>query len=166
MSGGKFASLTSNLLVRKGEAAPSPIVSGAIASGAARPFVHASERVDAPVAVQGHSPGWREGTQRASAPDWQDSPPHIDAPERVFARPAREIALHSDHPDKPRRLMVTLSAGEYEMLGIIGVKKDVTRHQLLRIAFDEYLLQLVEEYGETCHCIANGGGLFETPCQV
>jgi hypothetical protein len=163
MSGGKFASLTSGLLVRKGEAAPSPVVSGPIASGTARSFVHASERVEAPVSVQGHSPGWREGPQRAPAPDWHAPPPHIEAPERVFARPAREIALHSDHPDKPRRLMVTLTAEEYEMLGIIGVKKDVTRHQLLRIAFDEYLLQLVDEYGEKCLCVANGGSC-DTPC--
>jgi hypothetical protein len=164
MSGGKFASLTSNLLVRKGEAAPSPIVSGAIASGSARSFVHASERVEAPISIQGHSPGWREAPQRAPAPDWHVPPPRIDAPERVFARPAREIALHSDHPDKPRRLMVALTPEEYEMLGIIGVKKDVTRHQLLRIAFDEYLAQLVEEFGERCHCVANGGGPCETPC--
>ena len=157
MSGGKFASLTSGLLVRKGEAAPSPIVSGPIASGSARPFVHASERVEAPVSLHPRE------QQRASAPEWHDPPPHIEAPERVFARPTREIALHSDHPDKPRRLMVTLTAEEYEMLGIIGVKKDVTRHQLLRIAFDEYLLQLVEEFGEKCLCIANGGSC-EMPC--
>ena len=83
--------------------------------------------------------------------------PRVAAPERVFAQPVREIALHSDHPDKPRRLMVSLSAEEYQMLGLIGVKKNATRHQLLRIAFDEYLLQLVEEFGEGCHCIANGG---------
>ena len=166
MSSAKFASLTSGLLVRKGEAAPSPILSGPIASALTRPFVHASERADAPISAHprepAHAPTWRDGPQFASAPDWHDPPPHIEA-ERVFARPAREIALHSDHPDKPRRLMVTLTAEEYEMLGIIGVKRDVTRHQLLRIAFDEYLVQLVEEYGEACHCIANGGSC-ETPC--
>jgi hypothetical protein len=167
MSGAKFASLTSGLLVRKGEAAPSPIVSGSIASGSARPFVHASERVDAPLSMHprehAHAPAWHDGPQLAPAPEWHDPPPRFEAPERVFARPAREIALHSDHPDKPRRLMVMLTAGEYEMLGIIGVKKNVTRHQLLRIAFDEYLAQLVEEYGEGCHCIANGGSC-DTPC--
>jgi hypothetical protein len=167
MSGGKFASLTSGLLARKGEAAPSPIVSGPIASGSTRPFFHASEWIDAHISVHPrepvHASVWRDGPQRASTPEWDDPPSHIEAPERVFARPAREIALHSDHPDKPRRLMVTLTAEEYEMLGLIGVKKDVTRHQLLRIAFDEYLLQLVEEYGEGCHCVANGGSC-ATPC--
>ena len=85
--------------------------------------------------------------QAARAPSG-DPPPRIDAPERVFARPAREIALHSDHPDKPRRLMVSLSSNEHETLGLIAVKKGVTRHQLLRNALDEYLALLVEEYGE------------------
>lgn len=157
MSGGKFASLTSSLLVRKGEAAPSSIVSGPVASAAARSFVHASERVEAPPST--HS----RAAAHVSASEWHAPPPRIEAPERVFAKPAREIALHSDHPDKPRRLMVTLTAEEYEMLGIIGVKKDITRHQLLRIAFDEYLLQLVEEYGEGCVCVANGGSC-DAPC--
>jgi hypothetical protein len=142
MSGGKFASLTAGLLVRKGEAAPS-----LVAPGPARASGRAAEGVEASAAVHSREP----------APEWQELPPHVAAPERVFAQPVREIALHSDHPDKPRRLMVSLSAEEYEMLGLIGVKKNATRHQLLRIAFDEYLLQLVEEFGEGCHCIANGG---------
>ena len=144
MSGGKFASLTAGLLVRKGEAAPSTVV-----PGPARPFGRPAEGVEAPDTVHPREP--------AHAPAWVDGPEHAPAPERVFAQPVREIALHSDHPDKPRRLMVSLSAEEYEMLGLIGVKKNATRHQLLRIAFDEYLLQLVEEFGEECQCIANGG---------
>ena len=160
MSGGKFASLTPGLLVRKGEAAPSTIASGPIVSapdetGAARPFIHASERVETP--VSGHA------RAAVHAPDRHDLPPRMEPPERVFAQPAREIALHADHPDKPRRLMVSLTPEEYEMLGLIGVKKNVTRHQLLRIAFDEYLLQLVEEFGERCVCIANGGSC-DAPC--
>jgi hypothetical protein len=142
MSGGKFASLTAGLLVRKGEATPS-----LVAPGLARPSGRAAEGVEASVTVHSREP----------APEWQELPPRGAAPEPVFAQSVREIALHSDHPDKPRRLMVSLSAEEYEMLGLIGVKKNATRHQLLRIAFDEYLLQLVEEFGEGCHCIANGG---------
>jgi len=155
MSGGKFASLTAGLLVRKGEAAPSTV-----APGPARPLGHAAEGIEASAPVHReplHGPAWVDGPERVPAPEGQELPPRVVAPERVFAQPVREIALHSDHPDKPRRLMVSLSAEEYEMLGLIGVKKNATRHQLLRIAFDEYLLQLVEEFGEGCHCIANGG---------
>ncbi|HXJ00050.1 MAG TPA: hypothetical protein VNH44_02430, partial [Micropepsaceae bacterium] len=59
--------------------------------------------------------------------------------------------------DKPRRLMVSLTPGEYETLGIIGVKKNTTRHQLLRNALDEYLALLVEEFSGDCQCIYSGG---------
>jgi len=148
MSGGKFASLTAGLLVRKGEAAPS-----LVAPGPERPFGRSAEGGEPSASV----PPREDSPERMPVPEWQELSPRIVAPERVFAQPVREIALHSDHPDKPRRLMVSLSTEEYEMLGLIGVKKNATRHQLLRIAFDEYLLQLVEEFGEGCHCIANGG---------
>ena len=155
MSEGKFASLTAGLLVRKGEAAPS-----LVAAGPARPFGAAPDRLEAALMQPREPvppPPPAEALEHTPAPEGQELPPHVAAPERAFAQPVREIALHSDHPDKPRRLMVSLSAEEYEMLGLIGVKKNATRHQLLRIAFDEYLLQLVEEFGEGCHCIANGG---------
>jgi hypothetical protein len=58
--------------------------------------------------------------------------------------------------DKGRRLMVTVTPGEYETLGLIGVKKNVSRHQLLRNALDEYLALLVDEYSEACQCIYTG----------
>jgi hypothetical protein len=162
MSAAKFASLSAGLLVRKGEAAPS-----AIAAESARPSGSAPDRVAASAFMHPrepvHAPAWADGVERAPAPEWQELPPRIVAPEQTFSQPVREIALHSDHPDKPRRLMVSLSPDEYEMLGLIGVKKHATRHQLLRVAFDEYLLQLVEEFGEGCYCIANGGSC-DTKC--
>jgi hypothetical protein len=71
----------------------------------------------------------------------------------------RSVAPPRDPPpptDKGRRLTVTVTPSEYETLGIIGVKKDVSRHQLLRNALDEYLALLVEEYSEACQCIYTG----------
>jgi hypothetical protein len=59
-------------------------------------------------------------------------------------------------PGKPRRLMVSVTPGEFETLGIIAVKKNVTRHQLVRNALNEYLALLVEEFGEGCQCIYTG----------
>src|SRR5258705_1542741 len=105
MSGGKFASLTAGLLVRKGEAAPS-----LVAPGPARPSGGAAEGVEASATVHSCEP----------APEWQELQSRVAAPERVFAQTVREIALHSDHPHKPRRLLVSLSAAEYGMLGLIG----------------------------------------------
>ena len=57
---------------------------------------------------------------------------------------------------KPRRMMVTLSAPEFEKLGIAAVKKGVTRHQLLRAALDLYLERLTCEFSE-CGCMTAGG---------
>ena len=56
---------------------------------------------------------------------------------------------------KPRRMMVTLSATEFEKLGIAAVKKGVTRHQLLRDALELHLERLKCEFSE-CGCIIAG----------
>jgi len=56
-------------------------------------------------------------------------------------------------PAKPHRMMVTLSAGEFEKLGIAAVKKGVTRHQIVRTALDVHLERLKREYGG-CGCMA------------
>lgn len=57
---------------------------------------------------------------------------------------------------KPHRMMVTLSASEFEKLGIAAVKKGVSRHQLLRVALDLYLERLTCEFSE-CGCMIAGG---------
>jgi hypothetical protein len=155
VSGGKFASLTSGLLVRKGEARPSPIAPPETFFE----HVHDALELEWPRSQReaAHPPKGSGTAQHAKTPEPGHSMPLPYVPKHGAVSPTREIALHpSDHPDKPRRLMVSLSPDEYEMLGIVGVKRGVTRHQLLRTAFDEYLVQLVEEYGEACNCIATG----------
>jgi hypothetical protein len=57
---------------------------------------------------------------------------------------------------KMHRMMVTLSASEFEKLGIAAVKKGVTRHQMVRTALDLYLEQLRREFG-TCTCMTVDG---------
>ena len=57
---------------------------------------------------------------------------------------------------KPRRLMVTLSAPEFEKLGIAAVKKGVSRHQLMRDALDLYLERLKCEFS-ACGCMTGDG---------
>ena len=59
--------------------------------------------------------------------------------------------------DKPHRMMVTLSAAEFEKLGIAAVKKGMTRHQIVRVALDTHLERLKREYGG-CGCMAMGSG--------
>ena len=64
-------------------------------------------------------------------------------------------SAQSGPPAKPHKMTVTLSAAEYEKLGIAAVKKGVTRHQLVRAALDLHLERLRQEYAG-CACMAGG----------
>lgn len=117
MSQSRFTPITSNLLARKGDAAPSAVAGKPAfirANGSAVPL------------VGGEQPG----------------------------RPSETPA--SPDGAKTHRMMVTLSASEFEKLGIAAVKKGVTRHQMVRTALDLYLEQLRREFG-TCTCMTLDG---------
>ena len=154
MSGGKFASLTSGLLVRKGEARPSeamPPHAFSFAAGFApkqTPERHSArplEEVPPPAVVSG-----AHGLERPRMDQVCETlEPVTPAPDEAAAKPCESTL-------KPRRLMVSLSSSEHETLGLIAVKKGVTRHRLLRNALDEYLALLVDEYGDACACINSG----------
>ena len=138
MSAGRFASLTAGLLGRTGEArTPSsgkaPVVFA---------LAHSQERFGPPPRPE----------QRSSPPSGRgrSAPPKP----RVVTSSGGQPPTGSS--DKGRRLMVMVTAGEYETLGLIGVKKNVSRHQLLRNALDEYLALLVDEYSEAFQCISSG----------
>lgn len=74
-------------------------------------------------------------------------PPSVTAEQpRADAQPAT----------KPHRMVVTLSAVEFEKLGIAAVKKGVTRHQIVRTALDLHLERLRREFNE-CGCISAEG---------
>ena len=152
MSSGKFASLTANLLVRKGDARPSTILPFAAYPG----FAHREYDT-------------RHGFDDADAPrgvvlTLNATQPEISAPEETpepAAKPGRSRSASPPPPpgapgEKPRRLMVMLSPMEHETLGLVAVKKSVTRHQLLRNAVDEYLALLIDEYDGDCRCIQTG----------
>lgn len=116
MSQIRFTPITSSLLTRKGDAAPSAV--------AAKPsFIRANSSAMPLTGEQPNRPA--------------ETPPPAD------------IA-------KPHRMMVTLSASEFEKLGIAAVKKGVTRHQMVRTALDLYLEQLRREFG-TCTCMTLDG---------
>jgi hypothetical protein len=46
----------------------------------------------------------------------------------------REVSRFSDHAKKLRRRMVTLPPADHETIGLIAVKKGITRHEILRLA--------------------------------
>jgi hypothetical protein len=109
----KFASITSELVVRKGEARPWP-------------------QRDAPV----RSP------QMIATSDEED-PLEADDP-----HPQAAAAQ-----DGTRRCTLRLTPCEYERLGIVAVKRNTSRQQILRLAIEEYLTAVEREYGRDCGCL-------------
>jgi hypothetical protein len=99
----KFTPMTADLLVRKGEAAPSTRT----------PLL------------------------------WEDRPAVPVAKTRPALTPATN--------EKPRRIVLNLTARDYESLGIIAVKRGVTRHSLAAEAMALYFEQLADEH--PCACI-------------
>lgn len=77
-------------------------------------------------------------------------------------------ALANDMADDARpvrRCTIRLSECEYQRLGIVAVKKDVTRQQILRLAVEEYLAATGYEYGRDCGCLGGRTCRSEKPRQ-
>ena len=124
MAHGKFAAVTSDLLARKGEAAP-----------------------------------WT-ATERAPLPWRQDAPPVVFTPPAVASNPLPPLVPSAPPPltpeippDKIKRCSVRLSGQEYERLGLMAVKKDVTRQHLLQAALSQVLADMARELARDCACL-------------
>ena len=127
MSHARFAPMTASLLASKGRAEPSHVNGGAK-----------------------HPLFKMFGAHPAELP-------------KAFAEPAI-LPLSSDethasdavaaHPGKLRRVMVAFTAEEYERLGIAAVKRNVSRHQLVREAMDLYFGQMTQALHLGCDCLS------------
>jgi len=118
MSQGKFASITSSLLARKGEAAP-----------------------------------WGERTPLP----WREAPPLAPAPMPMSAPISTSVRPAPLPPDAVKRCTVRLSLNDYERLGIMAVKKDITRQQFLQSALARVLDELAREFPAGCSCVGGCG---------
>ena len=82
-----------------------------------------------------------------------DAVPSQTAKQPFVWRP-EPVPVPSDNPPpRQHRITVALSPAEYQALGIAAVKKDVTRHRIVRDALERHLARLALEYG-SCACIA------------
>jgi hypothetical protein len=127
MSHARFAPMTASLLASKGRAEPSRVNGG------------------------------------AKHPLFKMFGAHPAELAKAFAEPA-VLPLPADeghasdagppHPGKPRRVMVAFTAEEYERLGIAAVKRNVSRHQLVREAMDLYFQRLERELSAQCSCLS------------
>ena len=101
MSAGNFASLTAGLLVRKGEAEPSPVMPAEVFPF---PLRVVQAPVDAPVPA-GPTPQ-RKRRELAAESTGADVGAYTGA----------------DAPAKPRQMVVQLSANEYDALDLVALK--------------------------------------------
>jgi hypothetical protein len=154
----RYAPITSHLLVRKGEAKPWQVPG---AEGAE--FAHMPDNI-VPVKAE-HSFTDEELQSAADYQNWKrtretDTRPHdlrhASARREHHPAPAPSHMQH-DTDEHSKRLTLRLTPAEYERLGIIGVKRDMTRQQILRHAIDCYLAQAKAEYQAACGCLSGEG---------
>ena len=148
----RYAPITSHLLVRKGDAKPWQMPGH-------DEFAHVPENI-VPVKAEHHFTdeelqstadyqNWKRTREAEPRPphDLRHTPPPRREPQPA-PQPHHEIDEHS------KRLTLRLTPAEYERLGIIGVKRDMTRQQLLRHAIDCYLAAAKAEYQSACGCLS------------
>jgi hypothetical protein len=155
----RYAPITSHLLVRKGEAKP-----WHVPGTEATDFAHMPENI-VPVKAE-HSFTEEELQSAADYQNWKrlreaETRPHDlrHAPPRREHHPAppTQPSMHHDTDEHSKRLTLRLTPAEYERIGIIGVKRDMTRQQLLRHAIDCYLAAAKAEYQASCGCLSGEG---------
>ena len=141
MSGSKFASITSSLLARKGEAEP----------------WHEPLRKDLP---------WQR-TDAGQGADWparspEDGPEVGERPPKTGARPRRKAANNAGD----KKCVVRMTHYDYERLGIMAVKKGTSRQRLMQQALEEFFGRMARDYAAECACLAAGAAPHKAPGQA
>ena len=135
MSLSRFAPITGTLLARKGDAAPS--------IGLKRAFGWAgSPATREPLAEAPRQAPLPSPAAQVLQPEQQDSLEHHHKPQSLF--------------DKPRRIVVSFSPCEFERLGIAAVKKNMSRHDLVRHTMNQFMQKLGRESQSHCGCLNSG----------
>lgn len=154
MSSPKFASITSSLLARKGEAQPwshTGVHPGVHPS--LQPAVRAGLHTGAPTTSlnAGVHSGARAAVRGSDNATMSDPPEKFDLP----WRPYEPDAAVEPPAAKERTCSIRISAHDYERLGILAVKCDSTRQQLLKDALAQFLDARARDFG--CACLNMGG---------
>lgn len=185
MSRTRYAPITSNLLVRKGEAKPWQMPGAEFPEFALAPPRHdetprAARLEDEPTAAEyerwkletrlepraeiapppridraaanGHVPSGQAA--QAQAPTAQPANGHSTNGNSTNGHAAGNPRALEHVDEHSKRCAIKLSHAEYERLGIIAVKKEISRQQVLRQAIEHYLAQAKREYQSACGCLA------------
>ena len=99
------------------------------------------------LARKGEARPWPALTAVEETPDYRPWRPAVATP----PPPPPEV--------KERNCTLRMSAHDYERLGILAVKADLTRQQLLKQALEEFLASRAAQYGCAClgACNSNCG---------
>jgi hypothetical protein len=124
---GKFASITADLLARKGGAVPSAIVGKPLIDWAA-----SAPQFTQPVHLTHETP--------------LPSASHHHADRQ-----------HRDDAHYLRKIQIGLSDDDHERLRILSARKETSRQQIVRDALAAYFTQKSHEYGDQCRCLAGAG---------
>ena len=164
MKGSRFAAITSSLLVRKGEAKPWQMPGSEMADlRSTTPTHHFAATADEETFAdeQRHAAHVAE-EERTAAQDYLNWKRAHD--EAMAAQAHMNAHIQSEHHEfgypehahdgHTKRCTLRLTPAEYERLGIIGVKREMTRQQILRHAIDYYLAQAKAEYQTICGCLS------------
>jgi hypothetical protein len=179
MNSGKFASLHSDILARKGDARPwnGPIAKHGVTvddnelprfQPAATIFEPTTEPLFAPAPkaaapklaprVQKPEPVTPPLFAEVKPAAVQPAPAAVD--EMEFSDLSAEPARGYD-PERIKKCTIRMSFIDYERLGIIAVKRNVTRQHLLHEALERCFTMAAEEYRKDCSCL----GSRESCCQ-
>ncbi len=153
MSSPRYAPITSSLLVRKGEARPWHIPGSEFAAAPPRIVEMQHEVQHEQHEVQHEKPA---PVAPRPAPESM-AEPQPRAPVAALA----PCNSHVDGEEHDKRCTLRLSHAEYERIGIIAVKKEISRQHVLRQAIEHYLADAKEEYQSACGCL---GGVCRSGC--
>jgi hypothetical protein len=116
------------------------------------------------LARKGEAQPWNHTGVLAGTPEnesislpWRTYTPEMAAAQDKTAAPERAAA-----PLKEKSCAIRMSSHDYERLGILAVKSDSTRQQLLKDALAQFLAARAKDYG--CACLTNSGGACNTNC--
>lgn len=160
--------MTASLLARKGDAAPSsfPDASRLAKAGwtSFNPAPPPHRHFDKPDSLFSLPPTDMRTAERGAhgrrdlptLPDLRLRPAESIAERPELTKQLETKAAEPAQIDKPRRLFINLTPQEYERLGIVAVKHDSTRHQLLRDAMEAFLEKASQDIGKDCACLGGG----------
>lgn len=171
MSPQKFASITASILARKGEAKPWEDPPKRALDWKDEPRQPAPA-FEPPIPAQKYepvvkfTPVFEPAASPARKPEPAASPPFTEVKASVVRRdpsPVRDVEFSDmsaaaqphafDEPEKIKKCTIRMTLHDYERLGIIAVKRNVTRQHLLHDALDQFFAAAADQYRKDCACL-------------